>query len=78
MGRQKDEGTTCHLKWAANPERALRGYRIYRLDGRFDKTAIPRLTAELGNQPGASDAASRGPAAKKTSWRAEKASTERA
>jgi hypothetical protein len=42
----KEDGTTCHLKWAANPERALRGYRVYRMDGRFDNAAIPRLTAE--------------------------------
>ena len=42
----RDAGTTCHLKWAANPERGLRGYRVYRMDGRYEKDAIPRLTAE--------------------------------
>jgi hypothetical protein len=42
----KEEGTTCQLKWAANPEQGLRGYRVYRLNGRFNKEPIPRLTAE--------------------------------
>ncbi len=42
----RESGTTCQLKWTANPERALRGYRIYRMDGRYDKDAIPRLTPE--------------------------------
>jgi hypothetical protein len=40
----KEAGTTCHLKWAANPEQALMGYRVYRMDGRYDKDPIPRLT----------------------------------
>jgi hypothetical protein len=34
------------LKWAANPERGLRGYRVYRMDNRWDKDPISRLTAE--------------------------------
>jgi hypothetical protein len=42
----REDGTTCQLKWAANPERGLRGYRVYRMDGRYDKDAIPRLTPE--------------------------------
>ncbi len=42
----KEEGMTCHLKWAANVERGLRGYRVYRMNGRYDKDAIPRLTPE--------------------------------
>jgi hypothetical protein len=42
----KEDGTTCHLKWAANPESGLRGYRVYRMDGRFNKEPIPRLSAE--------------------------------
>lgn len=42
----REDGATCHLKWAANPERALEGYRVYRMNGRYDKDAIPRLTAE--------------------------------
>lgn len=42
----KEEGATCHVKWAANPERGIRGYRVYRMDGRFDKEPITRLTAD--------------------------------
>jgi hypothetical protein len=40
----KEEGETCHLKWARNPEKNLKGYRVYRLDGRWDSDAISRLT----------------------------------
>lgn len=39
----KEDGPTCRLKWSANPERDLQGYRIYRLDGRWDKDPISRL-----------------------------------
>jgi len=42
----REEGTTCHLKWAANPEKNTRGYRVYRMDGRWDKDKITRLTQE--------------------------------
>jgi fibronectin type 3 domain-containing protein len=42
----KEDGTTCRLKWAKNPEKNLRGYRIYRLDGRWDKDPISRMTTE--------------------------------
>jgi fibronectin type 3 domain-containing protein len=42
----KEDGTTCRLKWAKNPEKYLQGYRIYRLDGRWDKDPISRMTAE--------------------------------
>jgi hypothetical protein len=42
----KEDGVTCHLKWAANSEKALRGYRVYRMNGRYDKDPIPRLTPE--------------------------------
>lgn len=38
----KEEGTTCHLRWAANSGR----YRVYRMDGRYDSDAITRLTPE--------------------------------
>jgi len=40
----KEEGTTCHLKWAKNLEKNLKGYRVYRLDGRWDSDPISRLT----------------------------------
>ena len=42
----KEDGTTCRLKWAKNPEKNLQGYRIYRLDGRWDKDPISRMTTE--------------------------------
>jgi hypothetical protein len=42
----KEEGATCHLKWAASAEKSLRGYRVYRMNGRYDKDPIPRLTPE--------------------------------
>ena len=42
----REQGTACALKWAPNPEQGLRGYRVYRLDGRFDGQPISRLMAE--------------------------------
>ncbi|MHC4694511.1 MAG: hypothetical protein ACYS67_17355 [Planctomycetota bacterium] len=42
----KEDGSACKLKWAENPEKNLKGYRIYRLDGRWDKDPISRLTKE--------------------------------
>ena len=42
----KEEGETCHVKWAANPEKGIKGHRVYRMDGRFDKEPITRLTAD--------------------------------
>lgn len=42
----RETDTTCNLKWAANPEENLRGYRVYRLDGRWDKDPISRLTPD--------------------------------
>jgi hypothetical protein len=40
----KEDGATCHVKWQANPEQGIRGYRVYRMDGRFNKESIARLT----------------------------------
>jgi len=40
----REEGETCHVKWQANREQDLRGYRVYRMDGRFSDAMIPRLT----------------------------------
>jgi hypothetical protein len=48
----KEDGTTCRLKWAENPEKKLRGYRVYRLDGRWDSDSISRRTAEPIEVPG--------------------------
>jgi hypothetical protein len=42
----KEEGTTCHLRWSANPEKGIKGYRVYRMDGRFDKEPVSRLTPD--------------------------------
>jgi hypothetical protein len=42
----RKRGICCDLKWAANPEQRLLGYRVYRLDGRFDNAAVSRLTAD--------------------------------
>jgi hypothetical protein len=42
----REDGATCHLRWKANPESSLRGYRVYRMDGRFDDAAIRRLTEQ--------------------------------
>jgi len=42
----KEDGSICKLKWAKNPEKNLKGYRVYRLDGRWDKDPISRLTEE--------------------------------
>ena len=42
----KEESTTCHLKWKPNAETGIRGYRVYRMDGRYGKDPIVRLTAE--------------------------------
>ncbi|WP_254506555.1 kelch repeat-containing protein [Anatilimnocola floriformis] len=40
----KEDGAKCHLKWQASSEQQLQGYRVYRMDGRYAKDAIPRLT----------------------------------
>jgi hypothetical protein len=42
----RERGTACELKWAPNPEKGLRGYRVYRLDGRFDNQPLSRLPPE--------------------------------
>ena len=42
----KEDGQTCRLKWAANAEKNIVGYRVYRMDGRWDNDAVSRLTPE--------------------------------
>jgi hypothetical protein len=42
----REAGTTCELQWSANPERGIAGYRIYRMDGRYDKDPVSRLTPD--------------------------------
>jgi hypothetical protein len=45
----REEGTQCNLKWAANPEEALQGYRVYRMGSpriNGPGQATRRLTAD--------------------------------
>lgn len=42
----REEGATCQLKWAPNPEQGIAGYRVYRMDGRYDKDPVSRLTPD--------------------------------
>lgn len=42
----REDAGACHLKWAANPEKGIQGYRVYRMDGRYDKEPVTRLTPE--------------------------------
>ncbi len=43
----KEEGDACRLRWQANRERGIAGYRVYRIDGRGTKLPVRRLTADL-------------------------------
>jgi hypothetical protein len=40
----REQGTTCNLKWRAEPAERIAGYRVYRMDGRYDKEPVSRLT----------------------------------
>ncbi len=40
----KEDGESCRLKWDASPDDSISGYRVYRLDGRWDSDSITRLT----------------------------------
>ena len=42
----REDGTTCQLKWAASPEKGITGYRVYRMDGRWNKDPVSRLTPD--------------------------------
>jgi hypothetical protein len=42
----KEVGETCRLKWAASANKGIVGYRVYRLDGRWDKDPVTRLTGD--------------------------------
>jgi hypothetical protein len=44
FSRERD--TQCELKWAKNAEQGLKGYRVYRMNGRYDKDPIVRLNSE--------------------------------
>ncbi|MFW6163919.1 MAG: hypothetical protein ACODAJ_14210 [Planctomycetota bacterium] len=43
---KEEPGGTCRLKWRANAEKGLRGYHVYRHQGRWNKQPIERLTPE--------------------------------
>jgi hypothetical protein len=51
----REEQTTCHLKWSPNPEKDIAGYRVYRMDGRWNKDPISRLTPEPISQTNFAD-----------------------
>lgn len=42
----KEDGTNCHMRWSANLEQDVKGYRVYRMGGPNDlgKWGIARLT----------------------------------
>ena len=42
----REEGTTGGLKWSSNPEQGIVGYRVYRMDGRYDKDPVSRLNSD--------------------------------
>jgi hypothetical protein len=45
----KEDGDSCHLKWAKNPEEGIKGYRIYRMEGpkiNGPGQPVTRLTAD--------------------------------
>jgi len=42
----KETGQICELKWSANLEKGIRGYRVYRMDGRYDNEPVSRLSPE--------------------------------
>ncbi len=42
----REDGAACRLRWRAGAEKDLRGYRVYRLDGRYDSSPVSRLTAD--------------------------------
>ena len=41
-----ERGDACDLRWAESHASGLKGYRVYRLDGRFNDQPVSRLTAE--------------------------------
>jgi hypothetical protein len=50
----REDGTKCHLKWAASPEKSLKGYRVYRMESpRINGPGqkVTRLTADPLTEP---------------------------
>jgi hypothetical protein len=55
----REEGESCRLKWAANPEEKLRGYRVYRMEGprrNGPGQPVTRVTADPIREPRYTDA----------------------
>lgn len=42
----REDQHACELKWQANPEPSVTGYRVYRMDGRWAKDGVSRLTEQ--------------------------------
>jgi hypothetical protein len=42
----REEGSGVSLRWSASPHKRIRGYLVYREDGRWDTSEISRLTPE--------------------------------
>ncbi len=56
----REDGNQCQLKWTANLEQGLKGYRVYRMEGpRINGPGqkVTRRTAEPLAQPSYTDAA---------------------
>jgi hypothetical protein len=51
----REDGQRALLRWKAQPEAGLRGYRVYRLDGRYSKEPVSRLTPEPLSEPAFTD-----------------------
>ncbi|MCL4202538.1 MAG: hypothetical protein KJ000_08575 [Pirellulaceae bacterium] len=51
----REDGTACQLKWAADPTQAVAGYRVYRMDGRWDKDPVSRLMEDPVAEPAFTD-----------------------
>jgi hypothetical protein len=50
----REEEAMCHLKWQVNPEKELRGYRVYRMEGpkiNGPGQPVTRLTADPLTKP---------------------------
>lgn len=52
----REDEEACRLRWKPNPEKGIRGYRVYRMDGRYNKDPITRLTREPISETSAMDA----------------------
>jgi hypothetical protein len=55
----REEEEKCHLKWMANPEQRLQGYRVYRMEGpkiNGPGQKVTRLTADPLKEPRFTDA----------------------